>query len=140
MAKLTKEQAIKWDKMLGGGYHFDIQHFVIWGEKEAVLKIKTGENKVLSATLEYRDERDGHRYTGRQKPVLHMQLWTVDPETGTGISQGLGASVDVGEVQDKKNWKYLCELSGEYTADKVLELAMEHAGQLGNPYLFTKTA
>lgn len=135
MAKLTKEQAIKWDKMLGGGYHFDWRHYVIWGEKHASLKIETSENKVLEATLEYRDERQGYRYTGRQKPVLHLQLWTVDPETGTGTSQGLGASVDVGEIQDKKNWKELCRLSCEYTAEKVLELAKEHAGTLGNPYL-----
>lgn len=135
MAKLTRDQAIKWDKMLSGGYRFDWRYYVIWGEKRASLKIETSDDKVLEATLEYRNEWQGYRKTGRQKPILHLQLWTVNPETGTGTSQGLGASVDAGEIQDKKNWKELCRLSCEYTAEKVLELAKEHAGALGNPYL-----
>ena len=52
-------------------------------------------------------------------------------ETGVGTSHGLGAFIDVGEVQDKKNWKHLCALSGEYTAERVKALAAEHAGELG---------
>lgn len=135
MATLTRDQAIKWDKMLSSGYRFDVRHFVIWNEKTASLKVELSEDKILEASLSYREERQGFRSTGRQKPILHLQLWTVDPETGAGTSQGLGASVDVGEVQDKKNWKYLCQLSGEYTADKIMKLARQHADQLGNPYL-----
>jgi hypothetical protein len=140
MATLTRDQAIKWDKMLSGGYHFDVRHYVLWNEKTASLKVELSEDKILEASLSYREERQGFRATGRQKPVLHLALWNVNRETGVGTSSGLGVFLDVGEVQDKKNWKYLCQLSGEYTADKIMELATEHAGQLGNPYLFTKTA
>ena len=140
MATLTRDQAIKWDKMLSGGYHFDVRHFVIWNEKTASLKVELSEDKILEASLSYREERQGFRSTGRQKPVLHLALWNVNRDTGVGTSSGLGVFLDVGEVQDKKNWKYLCQLSGEYTADKIMELAKQHADQLGNPYLFTKTA
>lgn len=140
MATLTRDQAIKWDKMLAGGYHFDVRHYVLWGEKTASLKVELSEDKILEASLSYREERQGFRSTGRQKPVLHLALWNVNRETGVGTSSGLGVFLDVGEVQDKKNWKYLCQLSGEYTADKIMELAKQHADQLGNPYLFTKTA
>ena len=140
MATLTRDQAIKWDKMLSGGYRFDVRHFVIWNEKTASLKVELSEDKILEASLSYREERQGFRATGRQKPVLHLALWNVNRETGVGTSSGLGVFLDVGEVQDKKNWKHLCQLSGEYTADKIMELAKQHADQLGNPYLFTKTA
>lgn len=131
MAKLTKEQAVKWDKMLSGGYHFDVRRFMLWNEKTASLKIKLAEDKLLEARLMYRDERDGYRYTGRQKPVLHLSIWNVNLETGVGTSHGLGAWFDVGEVQDKKNWKHLCALSGEYPAEKVKALAAEHTAELG---------
>ena len=140
MATLTRDQAINWNKMLFNGYRFDVRHFVIWNEKTASLKVELSEDKILEASLSYREERQGFRSTGRQKPVLHLALWNVNRETGVGTSSGLGVFLDVGEVQEKKNWKYLCQLSGEYTADKIMELARQHADQLGNPYLFTKTA
>lgn len=130
MAKLTKEQAIKWDKMLSSGYRFDVRHFMLWGEKTASLKIEVAENKILEGSLSYREERKGYRYTGRQVPVLHLQMWNVDAN-GVGISHGLGAWINVGEIQDKKNWKYLCALSAEYPAEKVKALAAEHADELG---------
>ncbi len=131
MARLTKEQALKWDSQLSGGYHLDIQKYVVWGEKTASLKIELSEDKILEANLSYREERSGYRYTGRQKPCLHLSIWNVNRETGVGTSHGLGAFIDVGEVQDKKNWKHLCALSGDYTAEKVKALAAEHAGELG---------
>lgn len=129
MAKLTKEQAIKWDKMLSSSYRFDVRHYMVWGEKTASLKIKLAENKILEGSLSYREERQGYQYTGRQVPVLHLQMWNVDAN-GVGISHGLGAWINVGEIQDKKNWKYLCALSAEYPAEKVLALAKEHAAEL----------
>ena len=129
MAKLTKEQAIKWDKMLSSGYRLDVRHYMVWWEKTASLKIKLAENKILEGSLSYREERQGYRYTGRQVPVLHLQMWNVDAN-GVGISHGLGAWINVGEIQDKKNWKYLCALSAEYPAEKVLALAKEHAAEL----------
>ena len=129
MAKLTKEQAIKWDKMLSSSYRFDVRHYMVWGEKTASLKIKLAENKILEGSLSYREERQGYQYTGRQVPVLHLQMWNVDAN-GVGISHGLGAWINVGEIQDKKNWKYLCALSAEYPAEKILVLAKEHAAEL----------
>lgn len=131
MPKLTREQALKWDAQLSGGYHLDIQKYVVWGEKTASLKVELGGDKILEANLSYQEERVNRRYTGRQKPCLHLAIWNVNRETGMGVSHGLGAFIDVGEVQTKKNWKELCRLSGEYTAEKVKALAAEHSGELG---------
>lgn len=131
MPKLTREQAVKWDKQLSGGYHLDIQKYVVWGEKTASLKVELGPDKILEANLSYQEERVNHHYTGRQKPCLHLAIWNVNRETGMGVSHGMGAFIDVGEIQDKKNWKELCRLSGEYTEDKIKALAAEHAAELG---------
>ncbi len=131
MAKLTREQAIKWDRQLSGGYHLDIRKYVVWGEKTASLKVELGPDKILEANLSYREERQGYRSTGRQKPCLHLSVWNVNRETGVGISSGLGAFIDVGEVQDKKNWKELCRLSALYPAERIKALAAEHSGELG---------
>lgn len=139
MAKLTKEQAIKWDKMLSNGYRFDVRQFMLWGEKTASLKIEVAENKLLEGSLSYREQRQGYRYTGRQVPVLHLQMWNVDAN-GVGISRGLGAWINVGEVQDKKNWKYLCALSAEYPAARIVELAKDHAAVLNAETLLASIA
>lgn len=130
MAKLTKEQAIKWDKMLSNDYHFDVKDYVIWGDKHASLKIELAEDKILEAALMYREEGVGFRATGRQIPHIHLQLWQVNLETGVGVSHGLGAYIPVGEIQNNRNWKYLCALSREYPADRIMKLAKDHAPSL----------
>ena len=140
MAKLTKEQAIKWDSMLHNDYHLDIKDYVIWGDKHASLKIELGENKILEAALIYREEGRGFRTTGRQIPHIHLQLWEVNPETGVGVSHGLGAYIRVGEIQNNRNWKYLCALSAEYPAEKVLPMAAEHFDQLRDPSILSSNA
>ena len=130
MAKLTKEQAIKWDKMLSNDYHLDIKDYVIWGDKHASLKIELAEDKILEAALIYREEGSGFRTTGRQIPHIHLQLWQVNRETNVGTSNGLGAYIPVGEIQNNRNWKYLCALSAEYPAARIMELAKVHVREL----------
>lgn len=130
MAKLTKEQAIKWDKMLSNGYRFDVQNYLVWGDKHASLKIKLAEGKLLEASLIYREEGSGFRKTGRQIPNIHLRLWDVNEEIGCGVSHGLGAYIPVGEIQNNRNWKYLCALSAEYPAERIMELAKDHVREL----------
>ena len=40
MAKLTRAQYEKWNGQLGGGFKFDMMHYVTWGEKQAIRDIK----------------------------------------------------------------------------------------------------
>ena len=39
MAKLTRAQYEKWNGQLGGGFKFDMMHYVTWGEKQAIRDI-----------------------------------------------------------------------------------------------------
>ena len=132
MAKLTKEQAKKWNDQLGGGFYFDWKHYAIWSEKLARRNIDLKDGKVLQITLEYNDVKDeAHPYipTGKVQPHLHFQVWS-PTATGMMSSNGFGKSIEIGTQQDKRNWKELCKLSANYDDEKLFALAVEQLGEL----------
>lgn len=136
MAKLTKEQVRKWNAQLAGDFYFDWKHYLVWSEKVARRNVKLSDGKVLQATLEYRNVRDGFRYTGEQQPILHLAVWQPTNTEGMMSSHGMGVTIDVGVKQDKKKWSELCKLSALYDSDeKLLELAREHMDELKNEYI-----
>ena len=139
MAKITKGQYIKWDSMLSGGFRFDLQGFALRGEKNAIANIKLEDGRILQARLLYTEEREGYRYTGRQIPEIHLSIWN-DCGNGMMSSRGLGKYIPIGDIQDKRNWNYLCQISATLDAEKVLELANKHMGQLNNPLVMAATA
>lgn len=53
MAKLTRAQYEKWNGQLGGGFKFDMMHYVTWGEKQAIRDIKLEDGRILRATVGY---------------------------------------------------------------------------------------
>lgn len=126
MAKLTREQAQKWNGQLKGGFRFDVRHFMIWGEKLARKDIDLGNGNILQATLEYHDVYDGYRPTGEQQPKLHLQIWQPGITEGMIVSHGLGANVEIGTKQQKRKWSELCKLSADYGDDeKIKAMAAE---------------
>lgn len=132
MAKITKEQAMKWDSQLSDGFFFDWKYYVIWGEKVARHNIDLGDGKILQATLEYHEIVEKYRRTGQVQPTLHLQIWR-PTNTGCFCSGGLGKSIPVGQIQNKKLWNELCKLSVEYDDDeKLLSLMAEHMDALKN--------
>lgn len=135
MAKLTKAQAQKWNAELAGGFRFDVRHYLMWGEKVARRNIELEGGKILQASLEYHEIRDGYRYTGQVQPTLHLQIWKPGLTEGMMHSSGMGASIKIGTAQDKKLWKELCKLSGTFDDKKLLELMEENMHQLKNEYI-----
>lgn len=135
MAKLTKEQVQKWNAQLQGGFKFDVMYFLNWNQKVARRNIELANGKILQATLEYRDIRDGYRLTGQVHPMLHFQIWHKGSVEGMMHSFGMGASVEIGTPQNKRNWKELCNLSGLYDDKKLLELAAANIEQLKNEFI-----
>lgn len=130
MARLTREQAQKWNAQLHGGFRFDARHFVMWGEKIARRNIELDGGRILQATLEYHDVRDGYRLTGEQQPHIHLQIWNPGHTEGVMVSTGLGASVEIGTKQNKRSWSELCRLSADFDDDKIMALAAEHIAAL----------
>ena len=135
MAKLTKAQAQKWDSQLAGGFHFDVRNYVMWGEKVARRNIEIEEGKILQATLEYHDIREGYRSTGMVQPTLHFQLWEKGRTDGLMCSRGLGASIKIGTPLSKKLWNELCKISGTLDDEKLLAMAAEHVAELKNEFV-----
>ena len=52
MAKLTRAQYEKWNGQLGGGFKFDMMHYVTWGEKQAIRDIKLEDGRISAPRLD----------------------------------------------------------------------------------------
>jgi len=135
MAKCTKEQLNKWNDKLMNGFSFDLYGFLMNGEKTAVKTLALADGKKLQAKLEYRDVRENFR-TVAQQPVLHLSIWEDCENSSFMKSCGLGAYLDMGVQQAKKNYDLLCKLSGTLSDDDLLAKANEHMGRLTNPFVF----
>lgn len=137
MAKITREQAQKWDAQARGGFHFDVRQYVIWGEKELRRTIDLDGGDVLELRLGYREEyatrtneygRHWKETTGRHIPVLSLSIWhpsASNPDVYT--SQGLGKSVDLGPAENSKKYAVLCRLSGEVDFSPYIKEVTEAA-------------
>ena len=126
MAKITRDQAIKWNGQLKGGFRLDVRYFALWGEKRARKLIELDAGNVLEAALEYHETPKRE-----QQPVLHLQIWKPGRTDGVMVSQGMGASIKIGETQGKRNWSELCRLSADYADDeKIKALATDHIAAL----------
>lgn len=134
MVKCTKQQYERWNGKLSNGFRFDLRHFLMWGDKTARMLIDFTDGRKLEAKLEYHEERkqNGFGGTGRQIPCLHMSIWNPSKTGGMMYSTGLGKSLEMGEIQPKKNYDYLCKLSKTLDAKSVIELAKQYINELQN--------
>jgi len=134
MATCTMKQVESWNAKCCNGFHFDIQHFCIWGEKQIKKHIILEDGRVLTATLGYRRVKsaNGYSYTGKYRPFVHFQLWNKGAND-TLVSHGLGVFVDVGTEQSKQKFNELCKLSAEIDDDKLLDMYGSHSTALLNP-------
>lgn len=135
MAKLTREQLTRWNAKLSNGFQLDLQRFAVWGEKDAVRNIKLDDGKILQAKINWREVRDGFRYTGLVQPQMHLSIWT---PTGNGMlsSSGLGATIELTEKTfNKRSWNELAKFTVEWNDERIMEEAKKHMKQLNNPWV-----
>lgn len=82
MAKLTRAQYEKWNGQLGGGFKFDMMHYVTWGEKQAIRDIKLEDGRILRATVGYRNVvehfREGMQQAKKNYGVLCKITFALD--------------------------------------------------------------
>lgn len=87
MPTLTPEQYKKWSSALHGGWKFNAQRYIMWGEKEICTDSPENGNGVFyRLTLRYRAETEPGGYfqreTGRQIPTVSVSRYT---PTGSGL-------------------------------------------------------
>ena len=129
MAKITREQFNKWSAQLPEGWKFDLQCYVMWGDKQIYTDAPADEaGTFYRLTLRYRDETKGHGWnaekTGYQLPRLCVDRWN---KTGTG---DLYTVVEVyaeivGEKQKKRVYNYIAQLAAEIDAGSFFAKAAE---------------
>lgn len=133
MPKITREQVRKWDAKCSNGFHFDLNRFLMRGEKEISKYIPLPDGRKLEARLYYSEVTQGFRKIG-VRPTLHLSIWK-QTETAM-VSHGLGKFIDAGEVTDKKNFSALCALCVNYPDDLLLQLVVVHKATLANETVF----
>ena len=114
MAKLTRDQVIKWNDGNKNEFRFDITYFLTHSEKTSIKHIEIDDNHVITVHLIYTDEMETKRNeygctwrveTGRQIPAAHFALAL--KERGYLISRGLGYWHTLGEARSDKNYQAL---------------------------------
>ena len=128
MAKITREQYNKWNAQAQNGFQFDLQHYLIWGEKTLSKKIELQDGRMVEFRIVYHNEYEtktnehGCRWnveTGRYIPMLHITVWRPS-HSGCYVSSGMGKYERIGEAQAAKKYNVLCKLSAEINTDEYM--------------------
>ena len=149
MPSITRKQVEAANTKLYNGFRLDIQHYVIHGEKQAVLQIPIDGAGDIAHSTEFitgaltwmpeREEKQGSRgetftaATGKQVPTLHIQHWRSRPGSNVATSQGLGQCVPVGKAQERRNFSILQKLSEKI--DTAVILLCYNPKETQNPFL-----
>lgn len=128
---IKMEQVKKWNgdvKKYNTLFGLDMNALIMHNEKRPCAIVYTNEEHTehILAQLWYTDERDGYKYTGMKKPQLHLSYWYSDPVSTFSRSHGMGYTMDIGEVQKRANFSYLCKITSDITARQIVDLAIKH--------------
>ena len=112
--KITKQQYNKWNeqakKAAGDGWEFDVEKYVIWGEKAIIKNVPADNGEYDQYKIEYFPEYDTtqkyRRQTGRYIPTLVInRLYPLESGCYRVIEVERRA---VGDPQEKKNYNVIC--------------------------------
>lgn len=130
MASYTREQINRWNAKLHNSFELDFEYLLNHNEKVATKYLDLPDGRRLQARLMWNDVREGHRYTGLVRPLLHLSIW-YGADTGMMRSYGLGAFVKITEqTYTRRNWNEIVKLTAEFTDDKIMEAARQHVAAL----------
>ena len=131
MAKLTREQYEKWTAQAHNGFYFDVKYYVCWNEKTLRKTVEMPNGDVIEFKIEYDNEFEtrtneyGCKWnvkTGRFIPMLYIHHWRPSTTPGVYHSNGAWAKRErIGEIQDKKKYNVLCNLSAGIDTDEYMK-------------------
>lgn len=130
MAKLTRDQYNKWNAQAKNGFNFDIEYYLIWGEKTLIKDIEQKNGVIIRFKLSYISEYEtqtnehGCRWnvkTGRKIPV--MKIDRLVPCKTEGMYQVISVAENRQMAESEKTMKYstLCKISGLIDTDVELQ-------------------
>ena len=129
MAKITREQFNKWNGQAKGGFNFDLEHCLVWGEKELVKDVKQDDDTIIRYKLGYAEEYERHtneygctyrRETGFLIPSLNIDKLV---PTGSGVYRVIPilCGRKMAEVEKTKKYSTLCKISGTIDTAEILK-------------------
>ena len=121
MASITREKAIKWDETAQkyGDFRFDLEWYVLWGEKALIKNIKHEDGTYTQHKIRYASSfsRERGDYTEYHTPV-HI-INTLYPLNSGCYRVVQESSEVIGEAVTKKNYNNLCKLSANINIEGV---------------------
>lgn len=129
MRSITIKKIKEINEKCKNGFRFDTEHFRMTGDKHLSKCIKIAEDKVIKATLYFREEIKGYQETGNSIPVLNVSVFTKSKESVLW-SSGLGKfhSFHQNKVK-RKNLSVLIDLTQEITDEMISELAVDNCNE-----------
>ena len=133
MGTITKQKVDEINKKCANGFQFDLQSFYYGRNKQVIKYIDFGDNKKLSASIYFSERRLDASYTYKLVMCLHLAIWEVE-ETGLMVSHGLGQSIIISDVYEKRKFSDIIARTKDFDDNKILELASQHMENLTNPF------
>lgn len=138
MPSITREQAARWNAKAQNGFTFDVQKYVMWGDKtlHRVVELDGGDRMEIRLLYQEEHERKTNQYdchwtvrTGRYIPTVHLTRW--HPSGTAWTSHGLGDWITIGEPQTSKKFDVLCKLSATIDAAAMIGELGKHQQRFG---------
>lgn len=109
--KITREQYNKWNAEARkyGNFQFDVERYVIWGEKQLVKDVPVANGEYIRFVIGYYEKRENWRTIG-YVPMLNVDR-LVPTDSGCYRVHRVDAK-ELGELVTKKNYNALCKLVG----------------------------
>lgn len=131
MAKLTREQLIKWNDKAQNGFTFDIQYFLIWNEKTLIKDIEQEDGTIIRFKLWYRSEYETktnsygckwNERTGKHIPVMKIEK-LIPTKTGSSMYSvhTIKDNMQMGKPEKTLKYATLCKISGIVNTDEELK-------------------
>lgn len=134
MPSITHAQYQKFSSQAPDGWSFDLEYYVIWGEKTLIASQAIDDDHRVVGKLEYvqnyiPDPRGlgGKRPANHYHIALHISVYTRSTTGGCWVSSGMGAwlNLDQGE-HPRKNYAALCKIAATIKKDDLLPLYSIH--------------
>jgi hypothetical protein len=125
----TKEQILKWNNQLSNNWQFDFKYFLIWKEKQIILKEALSETSYTTYTMHFTERREGFKWLDGYDVKINKSIWHLQGDMA--VSHGLGVQKTIKtNISNKKQYKILADLTKEFPLSVVKSL---YTGNEVNP-------
>lgn len=140
---ITREQVNAINAKMTNGFHLDLYHLAVWGEKQAKKSIKLDDETTLVATLTFSASFDekrnncGQKFNvpnGKNHISLNLSVWHCKPGAEVATSHGLGQWISVSEDMPRRNFSAIQKLTAKYDDDTIMMLFDDKQHQPGRLY------